>query len=125
MHALAADELEEDVFEARALALQVRQRDPGAGGEGPDLDRFDVPDREAVAQQLERDAVLVEHAGQGFAVGGVDHRGVLVGVGEILGAALEDQATARDDQQRVDGLLHLGEQVRRHQHRASLFGEVA
>ncbi|KEP73855.1 hypothetical protein HR12_35190, partial [Microbacterium sp. SUBG005] len=56
---------------------------------------------------------------------GVDDGGVFVGVGEVLDAALKYQPAARDDQQRVDGLLHLGEQVRGDEHRAPLFGEVA
>ena len=51
--------------------------------------------------------------------------GVLVGVGELFDGALEHEAPARDDQQRVDGLLHLGEQVRRHEHRAALGRELA
>ena len=44
-------------------------------------------------------------------------------VEQLLLVPLPDEAALADDHQPVGGHLHLGQQVRRHQHRASFFGE--
>ena len=80
---------------------------------------------QAGAEHVERHFGVCQRRAQRRPIGRVDDRGVLRRIGEVVERALEHEPALRDDQQRVDRLLHLGEQVRRDEHGSALARELA
>ncbi len=124
MHPRAAHEVEEDLLESGSAPLQGGEGDAGGCRDRADRGGVETPHGQSRAQQVERHVRGGERGGQPGAVGGVDDGRVLGRVGEPLQRTLVHEAPLRDDEHRVDGLLHLGEQVRRDEDRAALAGEL-
>ena len=125
MRTHAADQVEEDLFEAAAAPGEAREGNARREGDAAEFFGFATAHHEPRAQRVELELRGGEGGRQRRAVGRIGHDDGLLAARELVEAALVDEAPPRDDQHAVDGLLHLGEQVRREQHGAPLGGQRA
>src|SRR5690606_16302504 len=107
-----ADEFEEDVLKALPFGNEQSQRHPGRERLDAHRIRIETADMEAVVGDLDLAARRRERTSEGVTVSGIDMHARGRARLEAVESALVDESPVRDDDEPVDGLLHLAQEVR-------------